>query len=96
MNIVLVGILLVLSTAIGFWVSYKFFGSKYAVTDKRGDFHGPSGAVFALTSGLFASIFIFSVSAPLISPINFEVGFAASMGCGLLSGIAGMFCGITK
>lgn len=96
MNIVLVGILLVLTTAFGFWVSYKFFNSKYAITDNRGDFHGPSGAVLALTSGLFASICIFSVFAPLISPSNFEVGFTASMVCGLLSGIAGMYCGLTK
>lgn len=89
----LVGIVSALaSLGIGYWASYKFYGSQHAATNKNGDFGGPRGGVFALMAGVFAGIFFFSIlGKTMFTPAVTEIGMIASMIGGFIGGIAGMF-----
>lgn len=89
----LVGIVTGLATlGIGYWSSFNFFSSKYAATNKNGDFGGPRGGVFALMGGLFAGILFFAIFGKTVfTPEVTEVGMIASMIGGFLGGIVGMF-----
>lgn len=89
---ILVGIVATLTTlGFGYWVSHRFFSSKHAVSNKGGDFGGPSGAMFALTAGLFAGICFFCIFGRFFSPAAIEIGLITSMVGGLFGSVAGMF-----
>lgn len=89
----IVGIVSALSAlGIGYWASFKFYSSKYAVTNKNGDFGGPRGGIFALMAGVFVGLFFFGIFGKTVfTPDVTEVGMIASMVGGMIGGVVGMF-----
>lgn len=77
---------------IGYYLSFRFWNSTYAGTNKRGDFGGPRGGVFALMSGVMIGIFFFAIfGKAFFTPELTEVGMMASMIGGAIGGITAAF-----
>lgn len=84
----------VLSGGLGYFISFRFYQSNYAATNRSGYMGTPFGGFFAMMGGVLLSMLFFTQIGKFFLPAEaLGPALIVSMAAGAISGVVGMVRG---